>query len=196
MYQKIFKSLFSFLYSQELWIAAVLGDAKWLRQHGCTAFGWMTLQGSKADGTDLHSKTAEQAGISRDHAKILNYGRIYGAGREYAALLMKNFNRELTDADANAKARRIYNFSKGSRLYKLNALGKDLADQCGFSEEELDGYLKAQDVKQIWEAVYQKRIAYGDRKEFSNVLSQLTEQSMWTGGSESYMFNMLESIAR
>ena len=37
---------------------------------GCTAFGWMTLQGNKADKTDLHSKTAETVGISRDHAKV------------------------------------------------------------------------------------------------------------------------------
>ena len=37
---------------------------------GSTAFGWMTLQGKKADGTDLHSKTAETIGISREHAKV------------------------------------------------------------------------------------------------------------------------------
>lgn len=37
---------------------------------GCTAFGWMTLQGNKNDKTDLHSKTAETVGISRDHAKV------------------------------------------------------------------------------------------------------------------------------
>jgi hypothetical protein len=30
---------------------------------GCTAFGWMTLQGNKNDKTDLHSKTAETVGI-------------------------------------------------------------------------------------------------------------------------------------
>lgn len=30
----------------------------------------MTLQGKKADGTDLHSKTASLIGISRDEAKV------------------------------------------------------------------------------------------------------------------------------
>ena len=30
----------------------------------------MTLQGKKADKTDLHSKVAETVGISRDHAKV------------------------------------------------------------------------------------------------------------------------------
>jgi len=34
--------------SQELWIAAVLGDAHFAGMHGCTAFGWMTLQGRKS----------------------------------------------------------------------------------------------------------------------------------------------------
>ncbi len=37
---------------------------------GCTALGWMTLQGNKAQGTDLHSKTASLVGISRDQAKV------------------------------------------------------------------------------------------------------------------------------
>ena len=37
---------------------------------GSTAIGWMTLQGKKSEGTDLHSKTAQTVGISRDHAKV------------------------------------------------------------------------------------------------------------------------------
>ena len=40
---------------------------------GCTAFGWMTLCGNKADGTDLHSKTASIVGISRDQAKVRDF---------------------------------------------------------------------------------------------------------------------------
>ena len=56
--------------SQELWIASILGDAHFGGMHGCTAFGWMNLQGSKSDATDLHSVTAKTIGISRDHAKV------------------------------------------------------------------------------------------------------------------------------
>ena len=56
--------------SQELWIASVIGDAHFAGMHGCTALGWMTLQGNKTDGTDLHSVTAKTIGISRDHAKV------------------------------------------------------------------------------------------------------------------------------
>ena len=57
--------------SQELWIASVIGDAHFAGMHGCTALGWMTLQGNKTDGTDLHSITAKTIGISRDHAKVI-----------------------------------------------------------------------------------------------------------------------------
>ena len=41
--------------SQELWIAAVIGDANFTGEHGSTALGWMTVQGQKSDGTDMHS---------------------------------------------------------------------------------------------------------------------------------------------
>lgn len=39
--------------SQELWIASLLGDADFGGFHGATALGWMTLQGEKAEGTDM-----------------------------------------------------------------------------------------------------------------------------------------------
>ena len=32
--------------------------------HGATALGWMTLQGEKSLGTDLHSKTAAAAQVA------------------------------------------------------------------------------------------------------------------------------------
>jgi len=37
---------------------------------GCTAFGWMTLQGNKAEATDLHSRAAQLIGITREQAKV------------------------------------------------------------------------------------------------------------------------------
>lgn len=40
---------------------------------GCTPIGWMTLQGTKAEGTDVHSKTASLIGISRDEAKVCDF---------------------------------------------------------------------------------------------------------------------------
>lgn len=56
--------------SQELWIASVLGDSYFAGQHGSTALGWMTLQGNKAQGTDMHSVTAKTVGVSRNQAKV------------------------------------------------------------------------------------------------------------------------------
>lgn len=56
--------------SEELWIASLLGDAEF-GLHGATAIGWMTLEGTKAAGTDLHSKTAQILGISRNDAKVV-----------------------------------------------------------------------------------------------------------------------------
>jgi DNA polymerase gamma 1 len=55
--------------SEELWIASLFGDAEF-GIHGATAIGWMTLEGTKAVGTDLHSKTAKILGISRNDAKV------------------------------------------------------------------------------------------------------------------------------
>lgn len=77
--------------SQELWIASLIGDASFASMHGSTAIGlssllfltftkiidffyskgWMTLQGTKKDSTDMHSKTANLVGITRDQAKVL-----------------------------------------------------------------------------------------------------------------------------
>ena len=37
---------------------------------GSTALSWMTLQGKKSERTDLHSKTADTIGMSRDQAKV------------------------------------------------------------------------------------------------------------------------------
>ena len=38
--------------------------------------------------------------MSRDQAKILNYGRIYGAGEPFARLLLMQFNPSLSEKQA------------------------------------------------------------------------------------------------
>ena len=63
--------------SQELWIASTIGDSNFTKIHGSTAVSWMNLQGKKSDGTDIHSKTAQMIGISRDQAKVLKFFCIY-----------------------------------------------------------------------------------------------------------------------
>ncbi|KAI4151174.1 MAG: hypothetical protein LQ340_003659 [Diploschistes diacapsis] len=100
--------------SQELWIASLVGDAQF-RLHGGNAIGFMTLEGTKAAGTDLHSKTAKILGISRNNAKVFNYGRIYGAGLKFAATLLRQFNPSLSEKQTQDIAARLYKETKGSR---------------------------------------------------------------------------------
>ena len=99
--------------SQELWIAAVIGDAFFSHIHGGTALGWMTLQGNKNEGTDMHSKTAATLAVTRDDAKIINYGRIYGAGRVFAERLLQQFNSKLSTQEAKERVEKMYAQTKG-----------------------------------------------------------------------------------
>eukprot|EP00040_Diaphanoeca_grandis_P036764 m.236119 g.236119 ORF g.236119 m.236119 type:complete len:1061 (-) comp33675_c1_seq1:74-3256(-) len=99
--------------SQELWIAAIMGDSEMAKSHGSTALGWMTLQGEKSEGTDMHSHTASVIGITRDQAKILNYARIYGAAQSFAARLLMQFDATVPAAKARSKAEELYNKTKG-----------------------------------------------------------------------------------
>lgn len=108
--------------SEELWIASVLGDAIF-KIHGGNAIGFMTLEGTKAAGTDLHSRTASILGITRGDAKVFNYGRIYGAGLKFAAQLLRQFNPSLSDRETLDVAMKLYAATKGQQsdrkiLYK------------------------------------------------------------------------------
>ncbi|EMC98485.1 hypothetical protein BAUCODRAFT_32533 [Baudoinia panamericana UAMH 10762] len=100
--------------SQELWIASLVGDASF-KLHGGNAIGFMTLEGNKAAGTDLHSRTAKILGISRNDAKVFNYGRIYGAGLKFAQGLLRRFNPSLSEDQANDIAKKLYVETKGTK---------------------------------------------------------------------------------
>lgn len=107
--------------SEELWIASLVSDSVF-NIHGGTAIGWMCLEGSKNEGTDLHTKTAQILGCNRNEAKIFNYGRIYGAGVKFATQLLKKFNPSLPDEDAQNIANQLYENTKGkiqrSKIFK------------------------------------------------------------------------------
>ena len=128
--------------SQELWIASLVGDAQF-RVHGGNAIGFMTLEGTKAAGTDLHSKTAKILGISRNDAKVFNYGRIYGAGLKFASTLLRQFNPTLSEKETQEIAARLYKETKGTKTTR----------------------------------------------------KALSENSFWRGGTESLVFNTLETFA-
>ncbi|OAX85520.1 hypothetical protein ACJ72_00109 [Emergomyces africanus] len=100
--------------SEELWIASLVGDAQF-QIHGGNAIGFMTLEGTKAAGTDLHSKTAKILGISRNDAKVFNYGRIYGAGLKFAATLLRQFNPSMSEHETKQVAAKLYKETKGAR---------------------------------------------------------------------------------
>ncbi|CAH0561266.1 unnamed protein product [Brassicogethes aeneus] len=159
--------------SQELWIASVLGDARHARLHGATPLGWMTLSGTKSRATDMHSVTAKAVGISRDHAKVINYARIYGAGQNFAERLLKQFNPTLTQAEARSKATKMFNLTKGKRIYFIKQ----------------DYRLDFADIP------YGKWQAFEIAKACGKSLSEMFHESKWVGGTESAMFNCLEEIA-
>ncbi|BGP16133.1 hypothetical protein JCM10213_006067 [Rhodosporidiobolus nylandii] len=128
--------------SEELWICSVMGDAQF-GIHGATAIGWMTLEGTKSAGTDMHSKTASILGISRDDAKVFNYSRIYGAGVKHAVVLLLKANPGLSTEEATSMAQKLYSSTKG------------LVDR-----------------------------------------SAAFKRNFWHGGTESFVFNKLEEIAK
>ncbi|EIM89192.1 uncharacterized protein STEHIDRAFT_154872 [Stereum hirsutum FP-91666 SS1] len=109
--------------SEELWISSVMGDAQF-GLHGATAIGWMTLEGTKAAGTDLHSKTASILGISRDQAKVFNYSRIYGAGMRHAVLLLLQANSGMLPEEAQKLAENLYASTKGKNTHRQDIFGR------------------------------------------------------------------------
>jgi DNA polymerase gamma 1 len=109
--------------SEELWISSVMGDAQF-GLHGATAIGWMTLEGTKSAGTDLHSKTASILGISRDQAKIFNYSRIYGAGMRHAVLLLLQANPGMLPEEAQKLAENLYASTKGKNTHRIDIFGR------------------------------------------------------------------------
>lgn len=174
--------------SQELWIAAVLGESHFAGMHGCTAFGWMTLQGKKSQGTDLHSCTADAVGISREHAKVFNYGRIYGAGQPFAERLLMQFNHRLSQNEAASKARQMYALTKGLRRYHPSEEGEWLIKELGMDvKRDEDGTVSREELGRISKLLHQR--SRNKRK------WDIFGRRVWSGGTESEMFNKLESIA-
>ena len=56
------------------------------------------LQEKHLSNNDFNSRSV---GVSRDEAKILNYGRIYGAGIPFAKQLLRTFNPSLSENEAS-----------------------------------------------------------------------------------------------
>uniref|UniRef100_A0A1I8BN44 DNA-directed DNA polymerase n=1 Tax=Meloidogyne hapla TaxID=6305 RepID=A0A1I8BN44_MELHA len=124
--------------SQEQWIAALFGDSLHpSKRAGSTAFSAMLLAGNKADKTDLHSVVAKTVGISRDHAKVLNYARLYGAGSKHAEQFLKT--QGISDITSKKLTKKLFETTKGkaSKYHRLSESGGK------YFEEYLD-YLRSQ----------------------------------------------------
>lgn len=159
--------------SQELWIASAIGDADVTQVSGITPLGWMTLSGSKSKGTDMHSVTANAIGISRDHAKVINYARIYGAGQNFAESLLKQFNPTITPNEARKKALKMFELTKGKRYYRI----------------------KVEYLQDFEDRLYTHWEAFKLAKLHGKGLGDMFFKPKWIGGTESAMFNRLEEIA-
>lgn len=164
--------------SQELWIASLIGDSNAAKVHGSTPLGWMTLSGTRASGTDMHSMTAKAVGISRTHAKIINYARIYGAGVKFAQKLLQQFNPSMSEESALSKARKMYALTKGVRTYKVKAS----------VQEDFRRKFGSLRICDIYSALQMAKI-------FGKKLEDVFEKAEWIEGTESAMFNQLEKIA-
>ncbi|RIA87382.1 DNA polymerase family A-domain-containing protein [Glomus cerebriforme] len=105
--------------SQEMWISSLISDAEF-GFHGATGLGLMMLQGSKSDGTDLHSRTAKILGISREDAKIFNYSRLYGAGIK---TVLEMLGQSLTNVNLEESKERVENLFKKTKGQKYYGLG-------------------------------------------------------------------------
>ncbi|XP_050355266.1 DNA polymerase subunit gamma-1, mitochondrial-like [Nymphalis io] len=165
--------------SQELWIAALLGDSA-SGVCGGSAFGWAVLAGDKRRATDLHALTARAAAVRRDHAKVINYARIYGAGQNFAERLLKQFNPTMTISEAKSKAAKMFSTTKGRRVYRLKEKFSE-----GFIDEELGDRPLEMSANQAM------RLAKLSGKK----VDEMFERPVWVGGTESQMFNKLEEIA-
>jgi DNA polymerase gamma 1 len=154
----------------------------------------MTLAGSKSQGTDLHSKSASILGIQRDHAKILNYGRIYGAGVSYAAQLLKKFNPSLSQEEADRHAQRLYRETKGQRMVLVKKEDKALLFPLYKADRGSDNQAKTAESLAIL-GLMQKSGAIDPLFRLYNCEGE-DRIPFYQGGTESLMFNELERIAK
>jgi len=175
--------------SQELWIASLLGDANFTQIHGSTALGWMTLQGKKSDGTDMHSKTASTIGCSRGQAKVFNYSRIYGAGRDFTVNLLRKQDPRLSLEEADAKADKLYESTKG---VKRNILTVEGLRWLRYMVEH--GHVSPQQANALDGDVI-KNLTKVSGVSWNNRNKLVSSKKIWQGGTESFMFNELEKIA-
>ncbi|CAI5441012.1 unnamed protein product [Caenorhabditis angaria] len=209
--------------SQEQWLAALYGDAsaeKRLdlanRVAGKTAFSNMMLAGSKSDNTDLHSVVANQLKISRNHAKTLNYARLYGSGESHAAKHLMRIG-GMKQAEAEKTASQLFKLTKGdvSKFQKIDPNFNIFVDKFLARNRNLDSskiltidgafYLPTYTSKYAQETIefedWMIATYFPDSSEnrenlICGIYEKLGEnRKLFVGGYESSTFNFLEMKA-
>jgi len=105
--------------SQELRLASLMGDAAHGKV-GSTPLSVSVIAGEKRTGTDTHSVIAKMAGCSRDIAKGLVYGAVYGMGLAKGAQGVAA-GAKVSMAEAEATAKKVLGTLKGG--YGMRGLG-------------------------------------------------------------------------
>ena len=76
--------------------------------------------------------------MSRDLAKVLNYGRIYGGARPFAVQLIRQHSRHLSESELERKVAETYRTTKGSRRWQLNQRGEMAVKRLMEAQEEME----------------------------------------------------------
>lgn len=114
---------------------------------------------------------------------VLNYGRFYGAGRPFTELLMKQFNPSLSSEEVVDRTNALFVATKGNRGFQLSDEGMSEAKSLNIPFDD-NGIISAADLKLLrskLQALGRPAIALATKA--------------WVGGSESDLFNKLETIA-
>lgn len=103
--------------SEELWLFASLGDAKY-GYCGSTALGFMVNAGNSEKGTDVHTVTSKSINLPRSLTKNLVYGGVYGLGLA-GALNYLNKSSKNSQAENEAIAQDFLDKFKGVRQKRV-----------------------------------------------------------------------------
>lgn len=114
--------------SQELWIAAALGDSQ-LGYCGSTPLGLMVLIGDKKQKTDPHSVVGRDVGVARDDSKTLVYGSLYGQGLRGCIDVIAKANITTPIEEVKTKAEKFLTLFKGQRSGYTKAYVGGLASE-------------------------------------------------------------------
>lgn len=98
--------------SEELRLFALLGDIKATGIAGSSPLCVSVLCGQKSKGNDVHSLVAKQLGVSRDQAKALVYGTIYGMSLKGFKNSLSLANPSWSEKEVMDKARKYQDYFK------------------------------------------------------------------------------------